>query len=167
MRTLAPLSESPADVVQQINRLFCHNIHFTTFVTLFLAAFDPGSRTLVYCNAGHNPPLIFHDHNGAGEPVAWLGPTGAAIGLVEEAEFGLEMVRLSPGDVLLLYTDGVTETINRRQELFGQARLAELVREASDSSARDLVRTLRQALEEFAEGQQPADDTTIIACKIA
>ncbi len=166
LRTLVPASQSPVDVLQQVNRLFVHNIHFTTFVTLFLAHFDQATYTLTYCNAGHNPPLIVRQPERAGDGVSWLGPTGAAIGLVEEFQFGLETARLSPGDILLLYTDGVTETINPQEEEFGQERLAALIRHGSNLSARDLVRTVRDALRQFANGQPLADDTTIVACKI-
>ena len=150
-----------------MNHLFCHNIQFTTFVTVFLGSFDQRAHTLTYGNAGHNPPLVFRNGAGAGDPVAWLRPTGAAIGLVEEAQFGVERTGLFPGDTLLLYTDGVTEATNRQNEEFGEERLAELVRRESGSSAKALVRGLRGALEAFSDGRPLSDDTTIIACKVA
>jgi sigma-B regulation protein RsbU (phosphoserine phosphatase) len=164
--TLAPMSEVPAEIVQRLNRLFCHNIHLTTFVTLFLGRFDQATRTLTYCNAGHNPPLVLHTSANNGRSPAWLQPTGAAIGLIEEAQFRMETVTLSPGDILLLYTDGVTEAINRREEEFGRERLAEFARQSSHLPARDLVGEVRRLLQEFTDGQPLADDTTIIACKM-
>lgn len=166
LRTMVPANESPVAVLQYLNHLFCHNIHFTTFVTLFLGSFDPAAHTLTYSSAGHNPPLIFRKQESAGDPISWLRPTGAAIGLVEESQFTAETVSLSPGDILLLYTDGVTEAMNLQQEQFGTERLAAFIRQESSLSAKDLVRALRNVLQEFTGGQPFADDTTIVACKI-
>jgi sigma-B regulation protein RsbU (phosphoserine phosphatase) len=165
LRTLVSDHEAPVDVVRRLNLLFCHNVRMTTFVTLFVARFDSHTRKLTYCSAGHNPPLLFRSQSNGKEPLSWLRPTGAAIGLVEEFQFGTEDVTLAPGDVLLLYTDGVTEAVNAREEQFGQERLSELVRRGSRRSAQELVREVRHRLQEFTYGQALADDATIIACK--
>jgi sigma-B regulation protein RsbU (phosphoserine phosphatase) len=77
-----------------------------------------------------------------------------------------ESVSLAPGDILLLYTDGITEARNRQAEQFGSERLAALVRENPGLSARELVQALRQQLHSFADGQPLSDDTTVVACKI-
>jgi sigma-B regulation protein RsbU (phosphoserine phosphatase) len=167
LRTLVPTSTSPADVLEQVNRLFLHNIHFTTFVTLFLGFFDPSKRRLTYSNAGHNPPLILRQVGPSADGIDWLQPTGAAIGLIEEAQFRAESVTLSPGDIVLLYTDGITEAVNAQGEQFGEERLAALVRRAGSSSPMDLVGALRGTLEEFTHGRPLADDTTVIACRVA
>jgi sigma-B regulation protein RsbU (phosphoserine phosphatase) len=167
LRTLVPISQSPVDVVAELNRLFCHNIHFTTFVTLFLAALDPTTHTLTYSSAGHNPPLLFHKEATDGKQVTWLPPTGAAIGLIEESLFTAETLQIAPGDMLLLYTDGVTEAINVQEEEFGQERLGALIEQWATLSPRDLVRTVRYALQEFTAGRPLADDTTIVVCKIS
>ena len=133
---------------------------------MFLASFDHRTQALTYSNAGHNPPLVLRNGAGAGNPIAWLRPTGAAIGLVEEAQFSVERTSLSPGDILLLYTDGVTEATNRGNEEFGEERLAGLVRRESALPAKELVRALRGALEAFSDGRPLSDDTTIVACKV-
>jgi sigma-B regulation protein RsbU (phosphoserine phosphatase) len=167
LRTLAPESDSPPDVLQRVNRFFLHNVQFTTFVTMFLGRFDNKARTLTYCNAGHNPPLVVRKQESGRDPISWLQPTGAAIGLVEQFQISSEMITLGPGDTLLMYTDGVTEAVNRQKEEFGRERLAALVRQESDSSATGLVGALRHILQEFTDGQPLADDATIVACKIA
>jgi sigma-B regulation protein RsbU (phosphoserine phosphatase) len=164
LRTLAPDYEAPADVVQRLNLLFCHNIRMTSFVSLFLARFDPQTRELAYCNAGHNPPLLHTQSNGR-TLLSWLHPTGAAIGLVEGFQFGTETVTLAPGDVLVLYTDGVTEAMDLQLEEFGRERLAELVRRGAHQSAQELVRDVRVGLQEFTQGEPLADDTTLVVCK--
>lgn len=166
LRTLVPTTDSPAEVLRHFNRFFHHNIHFTTFVTLFLARFDQASQTLTYSNAGHNPPLLYCRQTNGGEPMAWLQPTGAAIGLVEEFQITTATVKLTQGDILLLYTDGVTEAINAEEEQFGRERLAALVDQGADLSAKELVQSLRQEVQAFAKGQPLADDTTIMAAKI-
>jgi len=165
LRTLAPDHDSPAEVVRRLNLLFSHNIHMTSFVTLFLARFDPQTYELTYANAGHNPPLHLTRSDG-GEILSWLRPTGAAIGLVEEFQFEAERVNLAPGDIVLLYTDGITEAMNPQGEQFGRQQLADLVRHGPQGSAQELVRNLRIRLQDFTQGQPAADDTTVIVCKV-
>jgi phosphoserine phosphatase RsbU/P len=166
LRILVTEAECPGDVAKRLNHLFCHNINLTKFVTLFLTRYEPDSRTLNYCNAGHNPPLLFRKNSPAAESVTWLQPTGAAIGLVEDFQFEASNVTLSPGDLLLLYTDGVTEARNTSGEEFETDRLADIVKSNSDSSARELVAALRRALQEFTNGQALEDDTTIVAVRV-
>lgn len=167
LRTLIPESDSPVEVLQRVNRFFYHNVHMTTFVTLFLGRFDPALHTLTYSNAGHNPPLLFRSGMDGQESISWLSPTGAAIGLIEEFQITTETMPLAPGDTLLFYTDGVTEAIDQQEEEFGQDRIVELIRREAALPARDLVRALRQGLQEFTADQPLADDTTIIVGKIA
>lgn len=166
LRILVPDYDSPADVIRRLNQLFYHNINMTNFVSLFLARFDPQTRQLTYCNAGHNPPLLVRPQSNGEEPLSWLHPTGAAIGLVEEVEFGTATVTLEPGDLLLLYTDGVTEAMNPQDEEFGPQRVAELLRQDPYQPAQELIRRLRYQLSEFTGNQPLADDTTIVAYRM-
>ncbi len=133
-RALVPASRSPAEVAIRIDGLFSHNIHFTTFVTLFIGAFSPATRTLTYCNAGHNPPLVFRPGRSQAISINWLRPTGPAIGLVEVNEFGEGALTLHPDDLLVLYTDGVIEAANPNNDLFGTDRLVGVVERLSNSS---------------------------------
>jgi sigma-B regulation protein RsbU (phosphoserine phosphatase) len=162
LRILVPEHESPAEVVRRLNTLFCHNVHLIKFVTLFLARYDPQTRLLEYCNAGHHPPLLLrHD-----KAVQWLKPTGAAIGLTENFTFGMNAVRLDDGDVLLFYTDGVTEARNLAEEEFGEERLVELAKANVHASAQAMLEALRSALNQFT-GAVPHDDITILTGKVA
>ncbi len=163
LRTLSTDSDSVEDIVRRINKYFLHNVNLTTFLTLFLAQYDPDRRRLVYSNAGHNPPLLYH--RDGREVVSWLDPTGAAVGLTSEYNLGSGLVALQPGDVLLLYTDGVTELMNPRKEFFGPERLAALVKENSALPAQELVSALRTGLDQFLEGAPLADDITMVAIK--
>jgi sigma-B regulation protein RsbU (phosphoserine phosphatase) len=164
LRTLAPASQDPSEVVAHVNRLLIHNVGFATFASLFLAYFDPGTQMLTYCNAGHNPPLVLRGADGDG--AFWLNPTGAAIGLVETVAFRAETVRLQPGDVLLLYTDGVPEAANAQDEMFGYERLAHALRLWGGAPARDIIRGIRQELERFTQSASQPDDVTLVVCRI-
>lgn len=163
LRTLVPQHDSPAKALEQINHFYLHNINLTTFITAFLAHFDSKTQTLTYSNAGHTPPLVLRQQ---GNKKIWLKPTGAAIGLVEGYNPEPARIKLSKGDALLFYTDGVTETVSPQGELFGTQRLATLVEAKADQSAQGLVSALRQELYEFSAGRSLADDTTILALKI-
>jgi len=164
LRTLVPLCETPVEVLERINRLYSHNINFTSFVTLFVGKFETGGY-FTFSNAGHNPPLLFRQNPVGGER-HWLEPTGAAIGLVEDIGLRSQRVKLEAGDALLLYTDGVTEAISPAREQFGVERLAHSIQRTAGLSARDLVQALRQDLQAFTADRPPADDTTIFACRV-
>lgn len=164
LRALVPASEHPVEVLTQLNQIFAHNIHFTTFVTLFIGAYDPATRVLTYCNAGHNPPLVCRPAIQPEETNQWLRPSGAAIGLVEDPQFHNEQIQLQVGDTLLLYTDGVTETFNDGNEEFGYERLTELAYKNLGQPAKTLIRELQYALQDFSNRQPLADDVTVIAC---
>jgi sigma-B regulation protein RsbU (phosphoserine phosphatase) len=164
IRTMAPETDSPAEVLERINRFYLHNIHFTTFVTVFLACFDPSTLTLSYVNAGHNPPAVRRKRDGT---ITWLRPTAPAIGLAEEFHPRMESISFAEGDSLLLYTDGVTEVLNISNEAFGKERLAELVQQYADRTAPDLLQGVRQALSAFGGNQPLADDVTMVALKIS
>jgi sigma-B regulation protein RsbU (phosphoserine phosphatase) len=167
LRSLIPTSNSPADVISHVERLLIHNVRFSTFVTLFLASYDPDSHSLTYCNAGHNPPLVIHDQSHQGGKSTWLMPTGAAVGIVEGAVFEEGSFHLEAGDTMVLYTDGVTEATNKRDEEFGKERLEEVVRQSAGMTAKEIVQAIRLALANFTNDQNPSDDMTIVICKMA
>ncbi len=95
IRTMAPETDSPGEILERINRFYIHNINFTTFVTVFLARFDPASLTMTYVNAGHNPPAIRRRRDSV---VDWLNPTAPAIGLAEDFHPKMAVVEFSEGD---------------------------------------------------------------------
>jgi sigma-B regulation protein RsbU (phosphoserine phosphatase) len=163
MRTLVPEKVSPVEVLERINHIILHNINYITFVTAFLCRFDPQTHGLTFSNAGQNPPLHYRRREG---DVQWLKPTGAALGVIEGYCLKSETITLSDGDILLFYTDGLTEAVNQRNEAFGSERLAELVSQNPDLSAQNLVRLVRQKVEDFTGGRPLEDDITLIAGKL-
>ena len=165
LRAISPTTSSPTEIVEKIQHLYSHNIHFPTFATLFFAIFDPSSSRLTYINAGHNPPLLLCRYSPSEVNTTWLQPTGPAIALVEEPSFDAKSVALHPGDLLLLYTDGVTEAMNQ-QEFFGRDRLAASAQAAIDLPARSLLDSLWQTLASYTQGYPLADDTTMVVFKL-
>jgi sigma-B regulation protein RsbU (phosphoserine phosphatase) len=164
IRTMAPETDVPSEILERINRFYIHNINFTTFVTIFLARFDPVTHTLTYVSAGHNPPARVSKQ---GSEVTWLKPTAPAIGLAEEFHPRTELVTLEHGDLLFLYTDGVTEASNPALEQFGTFRLAELLGKNADLGATEIVQMVRQGLTAFSDGRALEDDTTFVALKVS
>lgn len=162
LRTLVPINHDPCTIIDQLQHIYQHNINLTLFITLLMGRFDMATRRFTYVSAGHNPPLLINK-NGR---VTWLAPTGAAIGLVERAQYRLESCPLEPGDVLVFYTDGVTEAMNPLRQLFGEERLAQIVAGQRNLSASQIVTGLRQSVESFSEGHPLSDDATIVVCKV-
>jgi sigma-B regulation protein RsbU (phosphoserine phosphatase) len=167
LQSLVPASTSAAATLEQVHGLFVHNVNFTTFVTAFLSAYNPRTRTLTYCNAGHNPPLLITEGRSGQAPVLRrLRPTSPAIGLVEGARFDEATVQVNPGDLLVLYTDGVTEATNEAGEELGEERLACVAQEHVDEPSFEILQALRRELERHVHGRPAADDTTIVVQKI-
>jgi sigma-B regulation protein RsbU (phosphoserine phosphatase) len=166
LRTLVPDGLAPDEVLARVNHLFNHNTHFTTFVTLFLARLDAAGHRLDYSNAGHNPPMLYRSKHDGTDGITWLGPTGAAIGLVEEFRPGVASLDLSSGDLLVLYTDGITEASDRQGRPFGEDGLAAFVRDSAGLTAQELTQRLWRALQEFTGGGPLVDDATVVAIRV-
>ncbi len=128
------------------------------YATAFLATLEPGTGTVRYTNAGHNPALLV---KAQGEPEL-LGPTGMPIGLMPDATYESRQIELTRGDTLIIYTDGITEAENPEEEEFGTARLLETCRELRGRSLAELSSGIEQALAKFVRGVPFADDRTVL-----
>jgi serine phosphatase RsbU (regulator of sigma subunit) len=129
------------------------------FATLFFAVLDPDSGALVWLNAGHEPPYLRR----ASGAVERLEPTAGAMGLMPDAAFEIARATLSPGDVLLAFTDGVTEARDPEGRLFGSGRLDALV--GDGAAAPDLVSRIAAAVDAHARGAEPADDVALLSVR--
>jgi sigma-B regulation protein RsbU (phosphoserine phosphatase) len=162
--TLAPLSDSPLEVLERINHLYAHNINVTTFVTIFFGKLDPKTHLFSYGSAGHNPGCLYR---AATDQEILLHPTGPAIGLMEEFNVRLQQVELRSGDVLVLYTDGITEATNTQNVQWGLDSLTEVVRAKSGLAPEQLIQKIMQAVSIFTAGTPLVDDATLVVCKMA
>ncbi len=147
--------------ITAVNRYLAENTPANRFVTLFYAELDPPAGTLSFVNAGHNPPLIVHS---AGT-VETLAPGGIPLGILSETEFREGRARLEPGDALVIYSDGVTETQNPQGVEFGETRLKEVAVRNLDASAAGIRDRIEAALTNFAQGTPPVDDITMVIVK--
>ncbi|MFW6163305.1 MAG: PP2C family protein-serine/threonine phosphatase, partial [Planctomycetota bacterium] len=148
------------DIVANTNRSLCRDIAADQFVTLFYGALDTVSRRLTYCNAGHAQPLILRDGQSCE-----LVEGGMALGMDPDAPYEEAQFTLRPADVLIFYTDGLTETANPEREMFGRARIVEAAAPHTDMSAAGLLDHISRAARAFARGAPATDDFTLIVLK--
>jgi CRP-like cAMP-binding protein len=144
------------------NRLLSADAANGMFVTLFLARLDIDGGGVSYVNAGHNPPLLYR---AADASCSWLTRTGLLVGFDPEAPFEERRLTLAPGDLLLLYTDGVTETHSPEGELYGEERLEALLRGLAANPPDQLVATLVDELDRFRGSAPVHDDVTVVAIR--
>lgn len=132
------------------------------FVTLFYATLHPASGKLTYINAGHNPPVILR---GRDNKVVMLAAKGMALGVLPRVELQEHPVELSPGDVLVLYTDGFTEALNEQNEMFGLERMIEEIQKHQHEPAQQLMQSLLDAVNRFVGEAPQADDLTLLVIR--
>src|ERR1700730_1519839 len=138
----------PHEVLNRVNQLLCEKSLPFQFVTLFLFLLSPdGSGQFI--SAGHNPAYLFRAATGQIEP---LVSDLFVLGMINSASYQTLTLRLCTGDILLVYSDGLTDAQNRQEEMFGEERLLELIRQEAPSGSRALEQGLLQAIEEFTEG---------------
>ena len=153
--------EDLALVCERVNEFLVQRTTPERYATFFAARLHP-DRTLVYVNAGHNPPMLLR-----GGEVHLLMGGGLALGLFKGRSYELQKNQLEPGDLLLVYTDGVTEANDPDEQEFGEERFLEVVRENIDADVRSVSDKVFAAIEEFSRGlQNPHDDITLVTVRI-
>ena len=162
MRTVAREGYGPAETLRRVNAILMEDAASGMFVSLFYGVLDVASGQLTYARAGHNPPLHVSGLNG--EPRA-LDNAGTVLGVLPDPYIQEATLQMQPGDVLVMYTDGVTEAINGESEEFGEERLAEVVAQARHASAQELTATVSAAVRRFVGERTPFDDLTLLALK--
>ncbi len=153
--------QSLTGTVAAVNRYLADNTPSNRFVTLFYGELDPVTGSLSFINAGHNPPIIAHD---AGT-VEQLGASGPPLGILPDFSYREGRTQLQPGDVLVTYSDGVTETQNPKGEEFGPTRLQDIITRNLHSSAAGIRDKIEAALSAFAQGTPAVDDITLVIVK--
>ncbi len=163
LRSAAPRYASPAKVMRTANEACCEDAgERGTFVTTFYGVLRPGPRTLRYVNAGHNPPLLLRAATGLFET---LDPTGPALGLLCEVAFTEAEVTFAPGDLLVLYTDGVVEAIDSTDTEFGEDRFRATIRRLEDAPAEAVVAGILADVAAHAGDTPQFDDITLVVLR--
>ncbi len=150
----------PDLALRAANERILKDTHSDLFVTVFYGILDPTSGTLEYCNAGHNPPYLLSAQDRVS--VQELGRTGMPLGVFENTAWGQGAARLAPGDVLVLYTDGITEAQDRHEVFFGEKRLLETAQANLGRSAQDIHEALIKEVHEFVGEAPQFDDITLM-----
>ncbi len=152
--------DSPEYVIGEANRRITLDTHEGLFITLFYGVLDPASGMLLYCNAGHNPPFLLHAQGN--REVHPLTRTGIPLGIVEETTWEQRTLQLSPGDMLLLYTDGVTEAQNSQKLFFEEERLLAPAQSNLGGTALQIHDAIQSDLHEFVGDAPQFDDITLL-----
>jgi sigma-B regulation protein RsbU (phosphoserine phosphatase) len=146
-------------MLRAANALFHDATASNRFATMFFAKYDDATGDLAYVNCGHNPPLLLR----AGGEAEWLAPTAMALGFFEEWTCVTASTRLGPGDLLVMYSDGITEAWSDGGTEYGEARLLEVVRSSRSLPARDLAARIVADVRCFSAEEQSDDWTLIVA----
>ena len=155
--TTAALDIPIAEVTKRVNQFLCERSSEDRYATLFYGILDPAGN-LEYVNAGHVPPLV---RRSSGE-LTELSSSNFPVGMFQEADFNSARVSLSAGDYLVIYSDGVSEARNLRDDMFEQERLNALMRDFSGSSVEELAEAIQTGVRNFTGGAPQADDITMV-----
>jgi serine phosphatase RsbU (regulator of sigma subunit)/anti-sigma regulatory factor (Ser/Thr protein kinase) len=162
LRFAMGLSLTPGELMKRANQAILADQRSKMFATVFVGYLDPISGSLQFASAGHNPPLLYQAERGA---CKYLETSGVALGLFQDADYAQQQELLSPGDILVLYTDGITEVIDENEEEFGEKRLEELVIQNACRSAHEIINIIVEAITAFAVGNTIFDDETLVIIK--
>jgi sigma-B regulation protein RsbU (phosphoserine phosphatase) len=160
LHVLSAAGQDLTDIMGRLNEHFCQHSAQNKFVTFFNAEIDSARHQFHYCNAGHNPPLLLHAATGEVEPLSAGGPV---LGVIPGAAYQETVTPLETGDLVLLYTDGITETANQNEEEFGSQRLADFLISVHRSEPSSILSALMEELVRFrGPDLPPGDDTTLV-----
>ena len=157
VKAFAAENVAPSEICAQLNRVLCSNLAPGKFVTFFYCVIDTITRTLTYSNAGHCFPLLHRSTGNTGV----LGDGGIVLGIFPDSKYWDVTVQFDPGDKVLLFTDGITEATNTRDEEYGEARVRQGLDGDSRSNTATMHRKLMQEVTDFCLGNF-ADDATLV-----
>ncbi len=155
-----------ATMMQKVNRLVYEASSSARYATFFFATYNPASRELRYVNAGHNPPILVRASSGQPGEVVRLEAGGPVVGLLPSVSYDTQSLTLEPGDLLLAYTDGISEAMTHDDEEWGEDRMLAAALSRPAAPAADLIETLFRAADAFTAGAQQHDDMTLLAMQL-
>jgi len=162
IRTMALSEQSPSAVLTGANPIILKDSHSDLFLTAFYATLDTGSGRLVYANAGHNRPLWQQAATGQ---IQELAAHGIALGVLAGIDLEERTIDVAPGDLLVFYTDGVTEAMDAGHQLFGRERLHAAVESCAGTSAQQALESIVHVMGEFTGDIEQSDDITILVVR--
>jgi sigma-B regulation protein RsbU (phosphoserine phosphatase) len=163
LRLRARELSGPAAILKDLDGVLKQITNSATFVTMFYARFNPTLRTLEYASGGHNPPLLLRTSTGESLLLEEAGPI---MGILPDAQFSNTNLTLEPGDILTLYTDGVTEQEDESGEEFSLDRLKKIVLSKESDPAAAMVTDIAEAVSTFAGTKEQSDDLTVVVAKV-
>lgn len=163
LRTLVDEELESSALMERLNAQICRHAPASRFITLFFGVYNPATGSLIYVNAGQNPPLI-RRRDGRFEQ---LGPTGVALGMFEHSRFGSVHTMLNPGELLVLYSDGITEAEDPAGAPLEETGLQAVLERWTDASPADIGARVLEAVEQHARDSRFTDDLTILILKRA
>ena len=158
------LAEDPGNLdafMTRLNKTTCANCPSNRFITFFFCVLDPSTGDLAFANAGHNPPIIIRKSGEA----QMLEGGGPVLGIIPFAPYKEMRARLDTGDMLVIYSDGVTEANNVNHEEYDEQRFIEVLQANRGKTAAEIVAAVTRSLNEFAAGAPQADDITLVVAK--
>lgn len=162
LRASAVSGDNPAAIIARANNTLAQDSPGGMFVTAFFGILDPKSGLFSYINAGHNPPLLWRAHSRAPE---YLATGDRALAITSDFVYHAHWLTLEPGDLLLLYTDGVNEATNADDALFGMERLEDAIRENASGTALQVLRQIDARVRGFTGAYPQSDDITVVALR--
>jgi len=151
---------TPSNTVARLNRLLYASTSPEKYATFFFGLYNEHTRHLVYTNAGHLPPLLVH-----GDDYLFLEVTGSVVGAFPSLHYEEQSVPLGPGDLLVAYTDGITEPENAYGEDFGAERLAEVVMRHRETEPEEIVAKVLEAVRDWDTAEEQSDDMTLMVVR--
>ena len=165
LHSLSPLILSPVELLNQLNRLFLENATRGTFISMIYGVLEADKRQFTFARAGHNPMLVVR-REGKSE---WIQPNGVGIGVAKGDTFlgGIEesVLKIKEGDVVVLYTDGITEMLDAGDRFYGEERLEKLVNKMKGNSSSEILKTIIADVNEFRGLAKQHDDMTLVIIK--
>jgi sigma-B regulation protein RsbU (phosphoserine phosphatase) len=162
IKSFSKVYSSPADCFRNVNRTLCSENVTTMFITAVYGIVDIEKNEMIYTNAGHLPIVVINPDQ---DPKFLECDAGMALGIFEETEFIDNVHNFSPGEIILLYTDGVPEAANKNGEEYGNERFMELLKQSAKVSPNSLTQALTASIREFAGDAPQSDDITTLCLK--
>jgi sigma-B regulation protein RsbU (phosphoserine phosphatase) len=167
LRSLASLQQGDlASLICHVNNLVYESSTTNRYATFFYAEYDPATSLLTFVNAGHNPPYILR-----GTQVIPLEATGTVVGLLPNSEYAQATILMHPGDILLAFTDGISEAMNHQDDEWGEDRMIACAQQLLSQpdcthNARQLLNCILEAADKFTSGAPQHDDMTLLVCAV-